>query len=218
MREELKQYTTYWKSLGTYKGGEFMDIKFLHDGVIILENKTLNKLDEFVIDAISILERYVEYVIVSGYVAILFGRARGTEDIDTIISRISFERFKEIYDDFISSNFEFLNGDDPQELYEMLQEGLPLRISKSGRIFPNLEIKFPKNELHLIALKERILVKAGQLNVYISPIELQIAYKLYLGSDRDYEDAYFLYELFKDAINKEKLEMFCRKLGVNPIE
>ncbi|AAL81544.1 hypothetical protein PF1420 [Pyrococcus furiosus DSM 3638] len=26
----------------------------------------------------------------------------------------------------------------------MLQEGLPLRISKKGKIFPNLEVKFPR--------------------------------------------------------------------------
>ena len=49
---------------------------------IYLKNKVVSKLDLFVIDFINILKKYMDYVIVSGYVSILFGRSRGTEDID----------------------------------------------------------------------------------------------------------------------------------------
>ena len=45
-------------------------------------NKELNKLDKFVIDFCKLLDRYV---IVSGYVSILFGRSRSTEDVDLLI-------------------------------------------------------------------------------------------------------------------------------------
>jgi hypothetical protein len=31
------------------------------------------------------LEKYFEYVVVSGYVSIVFGRARATEDIDILM-------------------------------------------------------------------------------------------------------------------------------------
>ena len=45
--------------------------------------KELNDLDKFVIDFTSILNKLkIKYVIVSGYVAILFGRSRSSEDID----------------------------------------------------------------------------------------------------------------------------------------
>jgi RecA-family ATPase len=61
---------------------------------IILRNKVVSKLDLFVIDFIKILEKYTDYVIVSGYVSILFGRSRGTEDIDIFIEKIDFKKFK----------------------------------------------------------------------------------------------------------------------------
>jgi len=51
---------------------------------IFMENKVISELDEFVVDFIHVLEQYTEYVIVSGYVCILFGRARGTESIDIL--------------------------------------------------------------------------------------------------------------------------------------
>ena len=43
-------------------------------------DKELNLLDKFVLEFVRILEKHVNYVIVSGYVAILFGRARSTEE------------------------------------------------------------------------------------------------------------------------------------------
>jgi len=52
---------------------------------IILNNKVVNRLDEFVLTFTSVLDRMkINYVIVSGYVAIVFGRSRATEDIDII--------------------------------------------------------------------------------------------------------------------------------------
>ena len=50
-----------------------------------MEDKVITALDTFVLDFIRILERYTDYVLVNGYVTILLGRARGTEDIDTLI-------------------------------------------------------------------------------------------------------------------------------------
>ena len=47
-------------------------------------SKELSELDKIVIRFIDILKKYTDYVIVSGYVAILLGRDGGTEDIDII--------------------------------------------------------------------------------------------------------------------------------------
>ena len=69
-----------------------MELKYEH-GKITIENKVFTTLDRFVSDFTELLEEYVDYVIVSGYVVILFGRARGTEDIDTIIRYIDRDTF-----------------------------------------------------------------------------------------------------------------------------
>ena len=48
----------------------------------IILDKEVNELDRFVVRFIRVLEKYSDYVIISGYVSILFGRSRATEDID----------------------------------------------------------------------------------------------------------------------------------------
>ena len=70
-----------------------MELKYEHGKIAIIENKVFTTLDRFVLDFTELLEEYVDYVIVSGYVVILFGRARGTEDIDTIIRYIDRDTF-----------------------------------------------------------------------------------------------------------------------------
>ncbi|USH00471.1 hypothetical protein K1720_03135 [Thermococcus argininiproducens] len=185
---------------------------------ITLTNKRINKLDEFVFKVSSLIEKYTEYVIVSGYVSILFGRSRGTEDIDFVISSLSLEEFRKLYEDFLNSGFEFINSDDPVELFEMLIENQAVRACEVGTIFPNAEIKLPKDRFHLEALKQRIETMINDRRIFISPIELQIAYKLYLGSEKDIEDAIFLYELFRDHISHEKLQYWKTQLGVEGFE
>jgi len=73
-----------------------MEIRY-SDKEIIFE-KNLNDLDRFTMNFTSILNKLkINYVIVSGYVSILFGRNRGSEDIDLIVDKIIFERFKELW-------------------------------------------------------------------------------------------------------------------------
>ena len=185
---------------------------------ITLTNKRINKLDEFVFKVSSLIEKYTEYVIVSGYISILFGRSRGTEDVDFVISSLPLEELRKLYEDFLNSGFEFINADDPVELFEMLIENQAVRACEIGTIFPNAEIKLPKDRFHLEALKHRIETIINDRRIFISPIELQIAYKLYLGSEKDIEDAIFLYELFRDHISHEKLQYWKTQLGVEEFE
>ena len=59
--------------------------------------KDLNDLDRLVIDFVSILDKSkVRYVLVSGYVSILFGRSRSSEDIDIIANKISKNQFSNL--------------------------------------------------------------------------------------------------------------------------
>ncbi|WP_297184449.1 hypothetical protein [Thermococcus sp.] len=195
------------------------NLELMFDGRrITLTNKRINKLDEFVFKVSSLIEKYTEYVIVSGYISILFGRSRGTEDVDFVISSLPLEEFRKLYEDFLNSGFEFINADDPVELFEMLIENQAVRACEIGTIFPNAEIKLPKDRFHLEALKHRIETIINDRRIFISPIELQIAYKLYLGSEKDIEDAIFLYELFRDHISHEKLQYWKTQLGVEEFE
>ena len=49
--------------------------------------RELSNLDEFVLDFVNLLDNYV---IVSGYVSILLGRSRTTEDVDLLLPKLRF--------------------------------------------------------------------------------------------------------------------------------
>jgi len=58
-------------------------------------------------------------------------------------------------------------------------------------------------------------VKIADRSLYLSPLELQIPYKLFLGSEKDIEDARFLFKLYKDNLNIVLLKMFLTKLKIS---
>ena len=80
---------------------------------------------------------------------------------------------------------------------------------------PNVEIKWIKKDLDWLSLNNKIKVSVNNNVIYISPIELQIAFKLYLGSDKDLEDARYIYDLFKGRLNRALLNELCRKLNID---
>ena len=67
------------------------------------------------LDFVTILEKHVSYVLISGYVAILFGRTRTTEDVDFFISSMSQKEFDVLYADLLQHGFWALNTDDAVE-------------------------------------------------------------------------------------------------------
>jgi len=190
-----------------------MELKY-EPGKIKIENKVFTALDEFVSDFMKSLEGYTDYVIVSGYVVILFGRARGTEDIDTIIRYMDKDTFTSFYQRLSREGYYFLNPEDVNGLYEMLEEGLRVRIAKEDTIIPNIELKFVKDDFDRYSIDNRLEVVIGEKHLFISPIELQIPYKLYLGSDKDIEDAVYLWDIFKGEIDVSLLGRFMKALNV----
>lgn len=182
---------------------------------IYIKNKVFSKLDIFVIDFINVLKKYVDYVVVSGYVSILFGRSRGTEDIDILIKKIDIDTFTKLHQELIEKKYWFLNAESSKELYEMLDDRLAIRVALKDAVIPNIEIKFVKSELDMVSLNEHNVVKIGRQSINISPIELQIAFKLYLGSDKDIEDAVYLYDIFLEHLDKAKLKQYMNVLEVN---
>ncbi len=181
---------------------------------IYLKNKVVSKLDIFVIDFIDILKKYTDYTVVSGYVSILFGRSRGTEDIDILINIIDLDTFIKFYKELTLKKYWFLNAENPMELYGMLEDKLAVRIAAKETVIPNIEMKFIKSDLDTASLDEHKVVNIGKDTINISPIELQIAFKLYLGSEKDIEDAVYLYEIFIKYIDKKKLNQYMNILKV----
>lgn len=180
--------------------------------------KDLNNLDKFVIDFVSILNKLnLKYVIISGYVAILFGRSRSSEDIDMIIEKINFVDFSKLWNK-LNEKLECINAETPKIAYEeYLMTNHAIRFSRKKEFIPNMEIKFPKLELEEWVLIQRKKILLNENELYISPIELQIPFKLFLGSEKDVEDAKYLYKIFKDKIDLRILEEFNRKLKVEEL-
>lgn len=168
--------------------------------------KQLTKLDLFVIDALNIISKYVDYVLISGYVSIFFGRARGTEDVDIFIDDINQEKFNEFYQEATAKDYEF-NIENPIELYkEYLQDNLSINMWKKGLSIIRIEIKIAKKPSQKMALRDKIKVFYNGGFLFFSPIEYQIAYKKnILKSDKDLEDARHLEIVFKN-LNKELID------------
>ena len=151
-------------------------------------------------------EASVSHVFVSGYVAILFGRSRTSENVDVLVERMSFESFSKLWDRLLSE-FECHNAKGVKTAYyDYLEEKLALRFSEKDTVLPNIEFKWAVSDMHRKALDERLTVHLDQGSIPISPLEIQIAFKLYLGSDKDIEDARYLFELFREKFDLEGLE------------
>jgi len=183
----------------------------------IILRKELSQLDILALNGVSIISRVLgDYVIVAGYVAILFGRSRVTEDIDVIInsSSVTINNIIKLYDELNATGFWVFNAVSPTG-FEILKNGLAIRVARKESIIPNLEVKIAKEPLEFEALRKKVRVILNDRELYISPIELNIAYKLYLGSQKDIEDAVYLYCIFRENIKMDVLASYMRRLGID---
>ena len=85
-------------------------MKFITNSKIEIDREP-SDLDYFAIAFTKILEKHASYVIVSGYVSILLGRARASEDIDIIIPKIDFPTFQSLFKKLIQNDFYCLNAE-----------------------------------------------------------------------------------------------------------
>jgi hypothetical protein len=191
-----------------------MDLQYSPDR-IILDQKVLTNLDRFVLDFIRILETQTPYVIVSGYVAILFGRSRGTEDVDILIPPLEIPAFRTLHAALVEGGFEFLNAEDADGLHDMLTKGVGIRAARKDRFIPNMELKFFKDDMDHEVFRKRVRAEFSGGACFISPPDIQIAYKLFLGSDKDIDDALFLWEIFRDNLDRNRMRELFGRFRVN---
>src|SRR3990167_10489809 len=92
------------------------EMEFINNTIKL--DKELNELDKFVIKFIKVLEKHSDYVIISGYVSILLGRSRATEDIDIFIEELDKEVFIKLYKELKKANFWCFNTQDEKEIYD----------------------------------------------------------------------------------------------------
>ncbi len=181
-------------------------MEYLRDEKKIILNRELSNLDMFVLKFIRVVEKYVDYVIMSGYVSIILGRSRATEDVDLFIKKMDKKGFVRMYSDLIDKGFWCLNTSNVDEMFDYLDNGFAIRFAEKGKAIPNFEVKFPKSRIDDETFLDSVLVKTKQGNVLISSLERQVVFKrYYLGSEKDEEDALHIEEVFKGEIDYDKI-------------
>jgi hypothetical protein len=172
-----------------------------------------NILDKFAEDFSEIVERHCKYIIVSGFVAIAHGRTRGTEDIDMIIEKVTFERFIILHNDLINSGFECIQSEDAKIIFDYLNEGISVRYTRKGEFLPEMEVKFAKDELDEYQIRTRKKLEFTGLDIYFSSIEMNIAFKEeLLKSDKDIEDAKHLRIIYSGEIDEDEIIKIKEKI------
>lgn len=169
-------------------------------------DKEINELDKFVFKFIKILERHTDYVIISGYVAILLGRSRSTEDIDVFIKEVDFEAFNQFYDKLKGNGYWCLNAEEAHEIYSYLSQGLAARFALENQTIPNFEVKFAKKPLDKETFFDRLIIETPIGKIYTSSIKNQIAFKRHVSKFNKYalEDSLYLETLFNNYITEIK--------------
>ncbi|MCL7414436.1 MAG: hypothetical protein M8349_00005, partial [ANME-2 cluster archaeon] len=142
------------------------------------EIKDRTILDIFAEDFVRVVEKYVKYIIVSGFVAIAHGRSRGTEDIDMIIERMSKDEFTKMHHELEEGDFECMRSGNPEVIYDnYLHDNLSARYFRKDSFIPEMELKFTKNSLDDYQIKTRTKLPLTGLDFYFSSIEMNIAFK-----------------------------------------
>ncbi|MFB6206837.1 MAG: hypothetical protein ABEJ05_09975 [Haloglomus sp.] len=181
---------------------------------LVIEKESLSNLDELVLSFVDILDSEgVDYVLVAGYVAILVGRSRSTEDIDVLIEPLDEGRTDALADALVDAGF--WGVEEPLDaMYDRFSDGLATRVAPRGGAIPNFEVKPPRTEYDRRSLRGAVTAEFAGNAVRISPLELQIAFKLYLGAEKDFEDAAHLYFALGESLDTDRLESYVDELDV----
>lgn len=188
-----------------------------HSKAYIIEEDTiviqrdLTQLDLFAKEFLEVLKKHSDYLIVSGFVSISSGRARGTEDIDIIVPVLGKEKFKNLFIDLDKNNFWCYQGDTAEEVYPYLKNLNNIRFARKNEIFPNIELvpfdETKKAKLFEFNHPQKIRVKDFKFK--IPPLEFEILYKeMILKGKKDIEDAKHLRTFFSEIIREEKFREY----------
>jgi hypothetical protein len=168
-----------------------------------------NYLIEFCENFCKILEKFANYIVVSGFFVICSGRSRGTEDIDIIMESIEFESFKKLFAELQKHDFTCLQSSNPQEVYDYLTALVPIRIIHAQNLIPNIELKFVKDALDRYQMSTRKIFESINQHIYFSSVEANIAFKeVLLKSPKDLDDAKHLRIIYAEIISEAEIDKF----------
>jgi hypothetical protein len=190
-----------------------MDLEFKENELILSKEPSI--IDNLVFDFSDILTKNnIRHVLFSDYISILFGKDGMNEEIDILIQNISFEKFLKLWL-AIENTYECKNTNDPIDAYNaFLKNHHVLRFAKKLNLVPDFKIKIVKDEIDRCTLKYRKKIILGERNLFISPLEMQISYNLFQGSEKNIDDARFLYKLSKEKLNMILMDRFLNELNI----
>jgi hypothetical protein len=188
-------------------------MKFVDDTIII--SRELSDLDIFTLDFINILKKYTSYVVISGYVSILLGRSRVSEDVDILIPKMSGTIFEKLYAELKKGGFYCINAENPSEVYEYITDKLAIRFAKNGTVIPNIELKCAKNKIEKFTLSKTLRVLLpNNTEIIISNLEMQIVFKeKILKSQKDLEDAKHMRIVAQGHLNNDTIKKYEEMLN-----
>ncbi len=156
----------------------------------------------------------VRGVLVSGYPAILLGRSRQTEDIDMLLAPMKQQAFFAWWARMEAAGLWCLNAVHPDTAWTNLQDHIALRFAPKGTVLPNMEVKFVWDQHGRRTLAEAwsldLLGQAG----FIGDLSDQVAFKLLLGSEKDWEDAEHIAIVASKVLDWARLQATALSLGV----
>lgn len=202
----MQNASTLYKKLLALDKRRHKAFKTQHLIVIMRQVKDRNILDDFCVRFCTLLEKHCTYAVVSGFLAIASGRARGTEDIDIIVERLSPERFTQLHDDLVRRGFVCMQSDEPRVIYGYLMDKTSVRYTDKTIPLPEMEIKFARDVIDDYQLQHRVRLPMTQLQVWFASVESTIAFKEeYLKSDKDIEDAQHLRAVYAGEISEDEI-------------
>jgi predicted nucleotidyltransferase len=109
-------------------------------------HRHLSALDQFVLKCTEVLEKKkIRFVLISGYIVILFGRNRASEDIDMFIERFTFEQFADLWKS-LTTEFDCINTSNGTDAYhEHLKGRYFFMFLKERYLYPKYRDEVPKN-------------------------------------------------------------------------
>lgn len=185
----------------------------LRGDTLVVEREP-NNLGHLAIQFSSVLDSInIDHVFVSGYLAILTGRSRATEDIDVLLEKTTSEKISQLVARLQDNGF-WGPAMPLEEMETMLNDNI--WIARENEMVPHLEVKFADDEYDRASLTNKIeaKMKRAEATLPIGPLELQIAYILFLGTTKDFEDATHLYYLFEENLSIPELQRWISKLDV----
>lgn len=182
----------------------------LEKGVIVIERE-LTALDRLIKKFIEVLKKHSDYLIVSGFVSICAGRARGTEDVDVLVPLMDKNNFEALFKDLEKKGFWCYQGDNSPEVYNNISNLNNIRFALKNEIFPNIEfIPFDKTKkAKTFEFNHPQDIKIRDFEFKIPPIEFEILYKeIILAGKKDIEDAKYLRTFFSNILKEDKFKEY----------